>query len=314
MEMEGEMTGGETERFDVAVVGGGPAGLSAALVLGRMRRSVLVLDTGAPAHAVSDGVHGFLGQDGTPPAELRALGREQLQQYRSVEVRSLAARLVRVAEDGAFEIALEDGRSVRAERLLLAHGMNYEIPELPGSAGLWGARVFHCPYCHGWEVRDRRVAVYGGTDRAVHQALLLASLSDDVVLIPEHGRTLSQDDADQLAAAGVAIEPRSLSQLAEHEGAVQARLEDGSALMRDAIFVQPKLSLASDLAEALGAELTDDGTIATDATGRSSIPGLYAAGDAATPVQSVAVATASGARAAYAINAELALSRPRTLA
>ena len=193
------------EPFDVVIVGAGPAGLSAALILGRVRRKVLVLDTDAPAHAVSDGVHGFLAQDGTPPVELRAIGREQLKPDTSVDVWPVAARLARIENDG-FELGLGDGTRVRAARMLLAHGMRYELPDLDGISDVWAKRVFHCPYCHGWEVRDQRVAVYGCSNRAVHQALLLSSLTDDVVLLCEHGSALTPDQRQHLSLAGIEID------------------------------------------------------------------------------------------------------------
>lgn len=296
----------EHHRFDVVIVGAGPAGLSAALVLGRMRRSVLVVDTDAPAHAVSDGVHGFLAQDGTPPVELRSIGREQLTPYTTVEVRHVAARRVRLGDDG-FELGLGDGTRVRAARLLLAHGMRYELPDLDGLADVWATRAFHCPYCHGWEVRDQRVAVYGCSARAVHQALLLSSLTADVVLLCEHAGALTPEQREQLSLAGIEIEPRAVARVDERDGALRLTFDHGEEHARDALFVQPRLELASDLAASLGADLTEAGTVATDETGLSSIAGLYVAGDAATPVQSVAVATGSGARAAYAINADLAI-------
>jgi thioredoxin reductase len=301
------------EVFDVAIVGAGPAGLSAALVLGRMRRDVLVLDTDAPAHAVSDGVHGFLSQDGTPPVELRAIGREQLTPYSSVELRPVAARLAHT--DGAgFELGLGDGTRALTARLLLAHGMRYELPDLDGISEVWAKRVFHCPYCHGWEVRDQRVAVYGRSDRAVHQALLLSSLTQQVMLLCEHESALTQDQREHLSLAGVEIESRPVSRIDEHAGALRVAFASGEDLPRDALFIQPTLELASNLAASLGAELTDTGTVATDDTGLSTVPGLYVAGDAATAVQSVAVATASGARAAYAINADLATARHKASA
>ena len=140
--------------FDVLIVGAGPPGLSAALVLGRMRRRVLILDTDAPAHAVSEEVHGFLSQDGTPPADLRRLGGEQLLPYTTVELRPVEARSARRLPDGGFKLDLEDGSHVAGRRLVLAHGVHYGLPDLEGVAELWGTRVFHCPYCHGWEVRD----------------------------------------------------------------------------------------------------------------------------------------------------------------
>jgi thioredoxin reductase len=277
---------GNDEQVDVAIVGAGPAGLSASLILGRMRRTVLVLDTDAPAHAVSDGVHGFLAQDGTP----------------------LAARRARIVDDG-FEVGLADGASVRTARLLLAHGMRYELPDLDGISAVWAKRVFHCPYCHGWEIRDQRVGVYGCTDRAVHQALLLRSLTGDVVLLCEHESGLTPDQRDQLSSAGVDIESRPVTRIDDRQAALRVTFACGDELVRDALFVQPKLELARDLAASLGADLRETGTVTVDDVGLSTVPGLYVAGDAATPVQSVAVATASGARAAYAINADLAITR-----
>jgi thioredoxin reductase len=299
---------GNDEQVDVAIVGAGPAGLSASLILGRMRRTVLVLDTDAPAHAVSDGVHGFLAQDGTPPAELRATGRKQLTPYTSVELRPIAARRARIVDDG-FEVGLADGTTVRSARLLLAHGMRYELPDLDGISAVWAKRVFHCPYCHGWEIRDQRVGVYGCTDRAVHQALLLRSLTADVVLLCEHEGGLTADQRDQLSSAGVDIEPRPVTRIDDRQAALRVTFACGDELVRDALFVQPKLELASDLAASLGADLHETGTVSVDDVGLSTVPGLYVAGDAATPVQSVAVATASGARAAYGINADLAITR-----
>jgi thioredoxin reductase len=295
--------------FDVLVVGAGPAGLSAALVLGRMRRRVLVLDTDAPAHAVSEEVHGFLSRDGTPPADLRRLGREQLEPYPTVELRPVAARAARRLPDGGFELDLGDGGRVTGRRLLLAHGMRYGLPDVEGVAELWATSVFHCPYCHGWEVRDRPLAVCGCGERAVHQALLLTSLSDDVVLLCSAGPALSDAQVQLLDAAGVQVRGDEVERVEQGEGGVRIALRGGPPLARHALFIQPQLSLASDLAASLGADLADAGGVSVDPTGQSSIAGLYAAGDAGTAVQSVAVAAGSGARAAYAINAELALDR-----
>jgi len=297
---------GGIEITDVVIVGAGPAGLSAALVLGRMRRAVLVVDTDAPAHAVSDGVHGFLAQDGTPPMHLRAIGRAQLKPYGTVETRQVAALMARQSEGEGFEVELLGGTAVQTRKLLLAHGMRYELPDVEGLAPSWGKTVFHCPYCHGWEVRDQTVAVYGCSDRAVHQALLLASLAEDIVLLCEQTAGLSSEKAADLASAGIRVESRPVRRVAVGDNGLNIALDGTSDLVRTALFVQPTLILASDLAVSLGALLTDMGTVATDATGLSTVPGLYVAGDAATPVQSVAIASASGARAAYAINAELA--------
>jgi thioredoxin reductase len=295
------------QHFDVVVVGGGPAGLSAALVLGRMRRRVLVVDTDSPANAVSNAMHGFLSHDGTPPAEVRRAGREQLRAYETVEYRRLAARAARRLPAGGFEVDLEDGAEVAARRLVLAHGMRYGLPDLEGVAEVWGRHVFHCPYCHGWEVRDRAIAVYGRGDRAVHQALLLVSLSDDVVVLTDGDADLPAEQAERLAAAGVELMDGRVERIREEGGELRIVFTGRAALGRHALFIQPELALASDLAVSLGAALTEVGSVETDAAGQTTVRGLYAAGDAGSTVQSVAVATGSGARAAYAINAELAM-------
>ena len=293
--------------LDVVVVGGGPAGLSAALVLGRMRRRVLLLDTDSPANVVSQGVHGFLSRDGTPPAEVRRIGREQLAPYESVECRAAAARSARRLADDRFAVGLDDGVVVEARRLLLAHGTRYGLPDLDGVAELWGRHVFHCPYCHGWEVRDRPIAVYGRGPRAVHQALMLSSLSDDVVLLCDGAPELTDEERERLARASVSLHDGVVDRVEQQGAALRVVFADGAGLARHALFVQPALSPASDLAPSLGAALTDAGTVEADETGRTAVPGLYAAGDAGAAVQSVAVATGTGARAAYAINAELVL-------
>jgi thioredoxin reductase len=302
----------DSNQYDVLIVGAGPAGLNAALVLGRMRRRVLVVDTDAPAHAVSQAVHGFLAQDGTPPRDLRRVGREQLRPYTTVKVRDVAARGAQRLDDGMLELELEGGNRVTGRRLLLAHGMHYGLPAVPGLAEAWGTTVFHCPYCHGWEVKDKRLAVYGCGERAVHQALLLTSLSDDVVVFCDSPTAFSAEQLRQLVAAAVDVRTERVERINERQDGLHFVLQEHPPVARDALFIQPQLALASDLAVTIGAHLTDTGTVAIDPAGQSSVPGLYIAGDAATPVQSVAVATGSGARAAYAINASLLTELPET--
>jgi thioredoxin reductase len=291
--------------FDAIVVGGGPAGLSAALILGRMRREVLLLDADAPANAVSNAMHGFLAQDGVPPTEVRRIAAAQLDPYESVERRATAVVSARRVAEG-FEVTLADGAAVTGRRLLVAHGMHYGLPQIEGVADLWGERVFHCPYCHGWEVRDRALAVYASGERAVHQALLLRSLSEEIVLLSA-GTEVASEDRSRLALAGVEMIDDPVERLAPTEGGMRIEFAGKRRdLERHALFIQPDLSLASQIAPSLGAVLTEIGSVHTDETGLTAVPGLYVAGDAGAELQSVAIATASGARAAYAINAGLA--------
>jgi thioredoxin reductase len=184
--------------FDVTIVGGGPAGLAAALVLGRMRRRVLLLDADDPAHGVSDGVHGLFGHDGTPPFELRRTAREQLRPYESVTIRTVAVEEARLTPSG-FSV-LAGGIASEAGVLVLATGMRYELPPIEGVGEVWARGAYHCPYCHGWEVRDQPLAAYGAG--AAHLALLLTSLSDDVVLLTDGSSDLDPDEAEHLRHAG----------------------------------------------------------------------------------------------------------------
>ena len=288
--------------FDVAIVGGGPAGLAAALVLGRMRRRVLLLDADNPAHGVSDGVHGFFGHDGIPPFELRRTAREQLRPYGSVTVRMDPVEEAHSTPDG-FEV-LAGGTMGEAAVVLLCTGMGYELPEIEGVEELWARGVYHCPYCHGWEVRDRPLAVYGAG--AAGLALLLTSLSDDVVLLTDGQEDPDPDEAERLRAAGVPVRADRVSRLEADDGSL-ARIVfgDGSTDERAGLFFLPSFT-PSPLAAQLDCELDEAGAIVIDDDGRTSVPGVFAAGDATTDKKAVVLAAAAGSRAAYAINAGLA--------
>src|SRR5919201_2701913 len=222
-----------TGPFEVAIVGGGPAGLAAALVLGRMRRRVLLFDADDPAHAVSEGVHGLFGHDGIAPLELRRLGREQLRPYGSVTVRMVVVDAVRPSGGGFAVVA--GGTEREARVVLLGTGAWDEPPPIEGAAELWARGVYDCPYCHGWEVRDRALAVYGAV--AVAYALLLGSLSDDVVLLTD-GSELEPADAALLRSAGVVVRDDPVARL-EAEGDKLARIvfADGSTDARSALFL-----------------------------------------------------------------------------
>ena len=288
--------------YDAVIVGAGPAGLSAALVLGRANRRVLVLDDDRPANAVSQGVGGLLGHDRVKPADLRAGGRRQLEQHANVEVRHGAVEDIEPTPDG-FAVTPTDATPVRAHAIVLAHGLRYDPPPLPGIETLWGRSVFHCAFCDGWEVRDRPLALHGSGPGAVRSALVLAGWSNDVVLCtdgaPDPGGAV-------LAAAGVRVRTEPIARLAGNDGRLtQIEFSHGPAERREALFVNTRRDQPNGLAAALGCELTEAGTIVTDADGRTSVAGVYAAGDAATAhSRSVANAIGSGSRVAYAVALE----------
>jgi thioredoxin reductase len=289
-------------QLDAVVVGGGPAGLSAALVLGRARRQVLVLDTGRPANVKSSAIGGLLGQGGVAPVELRRAGREQLVGLPTVEVRDGAVVDADVGSEG-LGVRLCDGSELRTRALVLAHGLSYEPPALPGIETLWGRSVFHCPFCDGWEVRDRALAVHGNGPDVVRSALVVSGWSSDVILLTDGPARLGDGGRELLAAAGVRVREEPIRRLAGHDGNLD-RIEfvSGPAEERDALFVRTRREQPNGLAAALGCKLTAGGTIVTDGEGRTAVPGVYAAGDAATErLRSVAVAIGTGSRAALAV-------------
>lgn len=290
-----------TTPYDAVIVGGGPAGLSAALVLGRARKRVLVVDEARPANAVSQGVGGLLGHDRVKPADLRDSGRRQLEEH-DVELRHCAVEDVEPIRDG-FLVTPADGSPVRAHALVLAHGLRYDPPPLPGIEALWGRSVFHCAFCDGWEVRDRPLAFHGSGPAAVRSALVLASWSNDVVLCTDGA---PDPGGEVLAAAGVRVRTERIARLAGHDGQLrQIEFAEGAPEPRQALFVNTRRDQPNGLAAALGCELTEAGTIVTDADGRTSVPGVFAAGDAATAhSRSVANAIGTGSRVAYAVALE----------
>jgi thioredoxin reductase len=290
---------------DVVIVGGGPAGLSTALVLGRARRRVLVLDTGRPANAASNGIGGLLAQTGVVPADLRRAGREQLAGLPNVEVRDGAVLDAAALADG-FGVRLDDGGTVRTRALVLAHGLRYDPPPLPGVEGLWGRSVFHCPFCDGWEVRDLSLAVHGSGPEAARSALVVSEWSRDVVLCTDGPARLNGERA-ALERAGVRVREEPVRELVGGDGWLQ-RIEfaSGPGEHRDALFVRTNRGQPNGIAEALGCELTASGTIATDTDGRTGVSGIYGAGDAVTEqFRSVANAIGSGSRVAQRVALDL---------
>lgn len=291
--------------YDVVVVGGGSAGLSAALLLGRSRRRVLVSDTGKTRNAVAKESHSFFTRDGIAPDELARIGREQLRPYETVEFRFVGVKTAKAQTKG-FEVLLDDGTQVTSRKLLLATGVIDEIPEIEGFKELWGTSIFHCPYCHGWEVRDQPLALYGNGAVGFELAELLKGWSNDLVLCTDGTATLSEDERKLLSKNKISIREERIARVAGKNGQLENIVfANGEMLARKAIFFRPKQLQHSVLAKQLGCEFTDFGTVKVDDFAQTSVSGVYASGDMIHPLQQVAFAVSRGALAAIGINRAL---------
>jgi thioredoxin reductase len=297
-----------TERsWDAVIVGGGPAGLSAALTLGRCRRRVLVCDAGQPRNRASEHLHAFLTRDGIAPRDFLRIGREQLATYDTVRVRE--CEVVEAGRaDGGFEIVLADGARERGRTLLLATGVVDHVPPIEGIEPLYGKSVHHCPYCDGWEWRDRPLAVYGrGDGKGAGLALMLLQWSSDVVLLTDGPAALSPRERERLAAHDIGVREDAIARLEGRDGQLQRIVfGDGHSLARAALFFNTGQHQRSPLAGALGCEFDDrGGVVARDHEVATSVPGVYVAGDASRDVQLVIIAAAEGVKAGFAINKNL---------
>ena len=291
--------------FEVIIIGGSYAGLAAALTLGRSRRRVLLLDAGQPCNRQTPQAHNFLTRDGEPPEQLRALARAQLRPYPTVQLLAGAATAA-TAEAGGFRIGTADGATYSARKLLLATGLHDELPALPGFAACWGISVLHCPYCHGYEVRDQPLAVLANGEVAFEFARLIHHWSPDLHLLTNGPATLAAEQRAHLAARGIRVIETPLTVLEHAQGQLHhVGLADGSRLPLTALFARVPFRQASDLAARLGCELTEQGLLRTDDFGRTTVPGLFAAGDNSTLMRQVATAAANGSKAAAVLNHEL---------
>jgi thioredoxin reductase len=291
--------------WDVVVVGGGPAGLSAALMLGRCRRKVLVVDAGKPRNRRAAEAHGYLTRDCIQPLELLRIGREELNPY-GVEFRNGEALDASCLGDGSFETLLAGGERVRSTMLLIATGVVDHIPEIEGIQDFYGTSVHHCPYCDGWEERDRPIAVYGKGKAGAGLALSLKTWSADVVLCSDGPGRLSREESVKLARERIPIRTEKIARLEGAGGRLRCIVfTTGAPLEREALIFSTGQRQRSGLAEKLGCEFNDKGTVRTNIREATNVPGLYVAGDASKDVQFVIVAAAEGAKAAVAINKAL---------
>jgi thioredoxin reductase len=288
---------------DVIIVGAGPAGLSAALVLGRACRRVRVFDHNRPRNRFASAIHGFLTRDGVAPEEFRRLAREELARYDTVGIESAVVIEAGRLADGSFSVTLDDGRHCSSRRLLLATGVVDHVPTVRGLAELYGTSVFHCPYCDGWELRGQPLAVYGCNQRGYGLALELTGWTSDVVLCSDGSCELDAADLRMLARNRIALREERIARLEGRDGKLERIVfTTGPPLERRALFFTTGQTQSSDLARSLGCEFNEKGTVRTGPYESTTVPGLYVAGDASRAVQWVVVAAAEGAEAAYAIN------------
>jgi thioredoxin reductase len=292
--------------YDVVVVGGGAAGLSAALVLARARRRVAVVDAGRPRNAPAAHMHGFLGSDGRPPSELLSSGRHEVGGYGGHLISGTVTGITPSAGDRpCFAVTLTDGSPLRTRRVLITTGLRDHIPDIPGVRERWGRDLLHCPYCHGYEVRDQPLGVLGGNPEAVTHAHLVRQWSDDVVFFA-NGAALTADQRDQLAVRAIGIVDAPVARLViEDDHLSGVELRSGQIVPRAAVFVRPRFTPNDALLAALGCATHDNGWVVVDPSGRTSVAGVWAAGNAVNPRAQVITAAGEGSAAAIAINNDL---------
>ena len=290
--------------FDVIVIGGGAAGLSAALVLTRARRSVLVIDSGLPRNLPAAHMHGFLSRDGMPPRDLLAIGRDEVEGYGGTILSGAVTDVVNEGTSG-FRVGLRDGRPVRTRRLLVATGLRDEIPDIPGLWDRWGRDVLHCPYCHGFEIGDGKLAVLGGSPAAVQYALIVRQWTDDLAYITPR-ESLTAGERERLNARAITIVEGDAQRITVRGDRLEAvELADDRVVRCDALFVPPRFVPNNGLLLSLGCDADDDGWAVTATNGLTSIPGVWVAGNVANPRAQVITAAGEGSAAAIAINADL---------
>ncbi|WP_067699634.1 NAD(P)/FAD-dependent oxidoreductase [Nocardia jejuensis] len=309
------MTDQLRDEYDVVVVGGGAAGLSGALTLGRARRSVAVIDAGAPRNAPAEGVHGLLGREGIAPADLVEQGRGEVRRYGGHVVDATVTSAVRVGD--GFEVTLADGRTVRARRLLVTTGLVDQLPDIPGLRERWGRDLVHCPYCHGWEVRDRAIGVLGTGPMSLHQVGLFRQWSADLTYFVHTGPMPSAEQAEELAARGIRVvtgEVVAVETTADRISGV--RLRDGAVVAREVLVAGARMVARAGFLTELGLSVVEHVSgmgehIAADPTGRTEVPGVWVAGNVTDLTAQVGAAAAAAVVAAAQINAELIAEETR---
>jgi thioredoxin reductase len=304
-------TRASSDLLDVIIVGAGPTGISAALLLGRSLKHVLVIDSGQPRNAVSHAANGFFSRDGIAPSDLLQIGRAQLQKYETVKYQTgkvIDAKPFGTASEknDGFQVMLDTGEQFITRKVLLATGVTDQLPPIPGFTELWGTSVFHCPYCHGWEVRDQPLAIYGKGEAGFEMAEHLTGWSRDLVLCSDGDAGLSDEQRQQLSTWGIELREEKIARLEQENGTLTGIvLRTGEVIPRSGIFVQPQPQQHSDLAKQLGCNLADNGAVQVGEDKQTSVPGVYAAGDTAVLFSAISIVVAEGTTAGVFINRSL---------
>lgn len=291
---------------DVIIIGGGPAGLSAALILGRCRRKVILFDNGRPRNAYSHGMHGYLSRDGMPPMDFLKVSQEELRKYPNVK--SINAEVSDAQKaDGHFEIKISSGELFRSKRLLIATGVVDSIPVIEGIGELWGKTVFTCPYCDGWEFADRPLAVYGRNSRGLNLSLALRNTwSQDLILFTNGPSELSDEQREELRLNAIPVIETPIRRLIGTHGQLESvELESGERIPREGLFFNTPSWIRSKLLDQLGCPFSEDEGVETGKYEQTRVPGLFVAGNILRDVQLAIVAAAQGAEAAFGINVSL---------
>ncbi|WP_411375307.1 NAD(P)/FAD-dependent oxidoreductase [Arthrobacter sp. MPF02] len=298
--------------FDVAVIGGGPAGLSAGIALARALRSVLVVDAGGQRNLSARGVHGFLSREGMSPQDLVAAGREELERYGGTAEHGLVTSVRRVED--TFVLSLKGGGTRSARRLLVATGISDDLPAIPGLAERWGRDVLYCPYCHGWEIRGQKIGILAADAKSAAEALTFRQWSKDVTLFLNGTVKLNAEEAEQLQARGVrVVEGRVVGLDVREDKLAGVTLDGGASVPLQVLAISPVTTSKANMLQQLGLEPCgleegEGSCLETDESGRTACPGVWAAGNAVDVSAQVMTAAAAGLRAAAAINADLVLA------
>jgi thioredoxin reductase len=295
------------EEFDVIIIGGSYAGMAAGMALGRALKKVLIIDANDPCNKETPRSHNFITHDGRPPGEITALARAQVKKYPSVKLlRGLAIEAKK--NDTFFDVVIESGYSFRAKKLIFASGIKDLLVDIPGVAECWGKSVLHCPYCHGYEVRNVRTGILGNGDYAFEFGALISNWTKNLNVYTNGISTLREDQTAQLAKHSIGVIEKKIEHLIHKEGFLQKIIfADGTWAEIDAIYTRPEFRQHCDMPESLGCELSTDGYIKIDTSMRSTIAGVYACGDNVTRMRTVSSAIAMGTTAGMMVNKELVM-------